>query len=228
MRGSIRIVTAAFVFLGAVNASADPLLPRGGMWSAVTQPNQDGSPFWDNPTHDNCATSGGQCNAGQAILGLHTTPLVRPLDPTGGPLEYLHDGSGKPVPFFFDHSVLDWLPEFTITIFFDGTPGQLDDPSSPFHGALTYTIPGTGGAPPIFSANSILDFQQFALFRQQVTQGTRYFFAFEDAAGTASDFDYNDLIMSSPVPEPATMILVGSVLLGLAGQRARRWKVPPR
>ena len=224
MRITRGIVTAAFIILGPISASADPILPQGGIWSAVTQPDQDGTPFWDNPTQDNCDTSGGQCNAGQAILGQHTTQLVHPLDPNGGPLEYLHDGTGNAVPFFFTNSVLDWLPEFTITIFWDGTPGQIQDPSNPLDGALTYTIPGVGTSTPIFSANSILDFQQFALFRQRGPDATRYFFAFEDAAGAASDYDYNDLIMSSPVPEPGTIVLVGTVLLGLAGRRALRRK----
>jgi hypothetical protein len=54
-----------------------------------------------------------------------------------------------------------------------------------------------------------------------------YILGFEDlTGGSGSDFDYNDMVVMvqsvKPVPEPATLILVGSGLLAGAAFRRRR------
>jgi hypothetical protein len=63
-------------------------------------------------------------------------------------------------------------------------------------------------------------FQHFAVFQD----GSSYWVGMEDFHGGA-DFDYNDMIVKlTPVPEPVSMLLLGSGLIGLAGYARRRFK----
>ena len=216
MRSAIRYGVMAALLIGPAVAEAGPIIPDGvtGVWSVAPSPDQDGNPFWDNQSQD---CGGSDCGAHFAILN----PQAGVFDPNDGILEYLHDGNNGAVAFGFT-SLAGWTPIYSSTTCNDGFPGR--DANTQ---AVTYTInsPCNDGVNPNFFADSLNNPEQFALFRQVGQHGTRYYFAFEDKAGTASDYDYNDLVMSlSPrsVPEPTTLALFGTAVLGMGVRRMRR------
>ena len=185
-------------------AMADPIIVSG-MWSpTMTPPGADPNAltaeqtaFWSNPSWDG------------ALMGV--AYLINAFNTEN--LEYLHNEDGSPVSFRFDEEILNQTWLFGITGWTGGVFGRNE------LGAFTYDS-GTGRV-----SNSWDNGEQYALFRIRGEETTRYILGIEDILlSEVTDRDYNDYVTTfetRSVPEPGTLLLVGSGMAMLAAQRRR-------
>ena len=241
-----KIVLAAVAVFAAVAA------PVGAQFQAMSAPNNDGTPFWDNSSDD-----GANCNVGYVLTGVagsagNSCSNQRPstwLPYTGtAPTAYWGTAGGGWLGFVITPGTYSFslLPGTTQS---GGDVAGDDDDWGYFTfdggGGRTTTSLNGGlpGAPVVFTtywglwidmsagagmAYSDLD-PQFSAFAYDFSS---VIFGIEDTELPGGDQDYNDELfqiaidgggrITEVIPEPMTMTLLATGLAGMAAASRRR------
>jgi hypothetical protein len=232
------LLAVAGVVAFTVSASATTVVGSGS-WQAWSAPNQDGDPYWDNPSAD-----GNQRNIGYFLSktgGFSSHPASPAITP-----EWWGYGDGSADLSFHFQSALPQAAKLVIEVAGNANINELGwyDVSNPSVGGVIFPGPAGAGATAVFSPSlnfglyiktaggvtyytqstlnpaAETNHQHFALFKE--APGVYWIGVEDKPANTGEGFggDYNDMVIRmAVVPEPATMSLFALGLLPLLRRR---------
>lgn len=205
---------------------------------------EDGNPFWDNPSGDVADCNAGFYLTGGAGMGCANLKLGTPDNGLGlalGTTTALTDGAGGLVDFLIEKGTYDFTLSGSITGATDYEVGYLiggvytklfgSIPASTFGDTANGIAPGGDFALYIksdgFEFYSNDGHLRIAAFHN--TDTGLYYFGFEDRDNANADYDYNDMVLTmsgnrdtTGIPEPSTYALMGAGLAALGLYRRRR------